>query len=75
MNSFDEVYEFVGYALDVNILDGQDFGSDKGWELKPYSGISQALACVKTVEFYNGTTWENPYYDFWIEEYKEQPLH
>ena len=75
LNSFDEVYEFVGYALDVNILDGQDFGSDKGWELKPYSGISQALACVKTVEFYDGTTWENPYYDFWIEEYKEQPLH
>jgi hypothetical protein len=67
-------YEFVGNAEDVNILPGQVFGRDNGWKLDENHGISKVLSCVKTVTYYDGTTWDNPYYQYWLNEYKENPL-
>ncbi|WP_456276507.1 DUF5780 domain-containing protein [Bacillus sp. AK128] len=68
-------YEFVGDADDVNIIKGGRFGENVGWELSETHGISKVLALVKSTSFYDGSTWENPYYPYWIEEYKEKPLH
>lgn len=68
-------YEFVGSATDVNIIAGSRFGQDKGWSLDESHGISKVLACVKNATFYDGTTWENPYYGYWLDQYKEKPLH
>ncbi|WP_163536379.1 DUF5780 domain-containing protein [Gracilibacillus sp. YIM 98692] len=67
-------YEFVGNAEDVNVVAGDRFGENVGWELDDPHGISQVLACVKSVTFYDGSTWDNPYYEYWIKEYKEKPL-
>ncbi|MCO5385364.1 MAG: DUF5780 domain-containing protein [Desulfosporosinus sp.] len=67
-------YEFVGNAPDVNIVAGGTFGGNNGWKLDESHGISKVLACVKSATFYDGTTWDNPYYDYWIDQYKEKPL-
>ncbi|MGG7165325.1 DUF5780 domain-containing protein [Clostridium ihumii] len=66
-------YEFIGNAPNVNIIPGGRFGDNVGWNLDESHGISKVLACVKTVTFYDGTTWDNPYYEYWIEQYKEKP--
>ncbi len=69
-----EEYEFVGHAENVNIIAGGRFGDSQGWKLDESHGISKVLSCVQSVTFYDGTTWENPYYQYWIKEYKEKPL-
>ncbi|MBU3203917.1 DUF5780 domain-containing protein [Clostridium algidicarnis] len=66
-------YEAISDASNVNIIPGDRFGDDVGWNLDESHGISKVLACVKTVTFYDGTTWNNPYYEYWIEQYKEKP--
>ncbi|MFJ7953867.1 DUF5780 domain-containing protein [Lysinibacillus sp. NPDC096418] len=68
-------YEFVGHGDDVNIVAGATYGYDVGWNLDDPHGISKTLSCVKSVTYYDGTMWDNPYYPYWLEEYKEQPLH
>lgn len=71
--------DFVRTATtDSNVQPGKTNGSDFGWQLT--GGLSKSLdaatfiACVKAVEYYDGSTWENEYYNYWIEEFKEKPL-
>lgn len=70
-----EDYEFTGNANDVNILPNHTYGDSVGWNLDEQHGISKIIACVKHVDYYDGSTWDNPYYDYWIQEYKEKQYH
>lgn len=63
---------------EANIQPGKTYGSNSGFQLTGgYSKTIDAvkfIACVKEVEYYDGTKWENEYYPYWLEEYQEKPL-
>lgn len=67
-----------GNAKAVNIQPGDTFGGDNGWDI--YSNqkarqVKNLIACVKEVEYYDGSTWTNPYYPLWTDEYQGKQLH
>jgi hypothetical protein len=70
-----EQYIFGGKAGDANIQPGKTYGSDKAWNLyTDYGTIKKAVACVRTVTYYDGTQWENPYYEIWYNKTLGKPL-
>jgi tetratricopeptide (TPR) repeat protein len=58
---------------EMNVQPSKTFGKGYGWEIDQ-KDAKKFLAVVKEVEYYDGSIWNNPYYDYWVEEYKEKPL-
>lgn len=52
----------------ANIMPGSSWGNNKYWDDLDYN-TTKARAIVKQVDFTDGTSWYNPYYDYWVEIY------
>ncbi len=64
----------VSYT-DINLVPGDSFGSSNGYSLSTDGAdISTVKACVVSYEDFNGSIWENPYYDKFVEIYSDQIL-
>jgi hypothetical protein len=65
---------FRGQAEAVNIQPGQSFGSENVWNLyTDFGTVSKLNACVKNVEYFDGSSWTNEYFDYWQEEHLGKP--
>ena len=75
-NFLDDIgsYEFLGYADNVNVIDGATFGKNSGWSLEEGHNIAITKAVVIEAEFYDGTVWDNPYYKYFLDEFEGKPL-
>ena len=68
-------YEKLCSCEGANIQPGDTHGKDNYCSIYyEKDKIASSIACIKEVEYYDGTRWENPYYEHWIEQYKEKPL-
>lgn len=65
-------FEHKGNA-EQNIQPNEVFGYGSGWDIDN-SDANTLLACVISVEYYDGSIWTNPYYDYWKKEHLEIPL-
>ncbi|ARC86062.1 DUF5780 domain-containing protein [Clostridium argentinense] len=65
---------FKGKAESVNIQAGETFGYNSSWNLyTDYGTIKEIIACVKDVEYYDGSKWTNDYYNYWQDEHLGKP--
>ena len=53
-----------------NIQPGATFGSNYYWYIE--DNATKIKACVIEAEFYDGTTWTNPYFEYWYEAEKDR---
>jgi len=76
LTQYDETayYEILGDAVDIRLAAGGSFGSSYGWRLQENHGIVYLIACVQSVTFEDGSTWENPVYSIWKEAFAEKTL-
>jgi hypothetical protein len=71
-NNYDGVSNFsAGKADSANIQPNGTNGSNSYWNIE--SDATNIVACVLKVEFYDGTVWTNPYYEYWKEKYADTP--
>lgn len=60
---------FKGKAELVNIQPGGEYGYNSSWNLRTnYGTIKTVIACVRDVEYYDGSKWNNDYYTYWEKE-------
>lgn len=59
-----------GESDSPNIQPGATFGNNIYWYIEKRA--SKVKACVIEAEFYDGTTWENPYFEYWYEAEKDR---
>lgn len=61
---------------EANIQPRNTYGYGKGWKLTggfdTTMEASKFIACVKDVEYYDGSKWNNPYYNVWKDKYLEK---
>ncbi len=55
---------------DINLIPGGTYGEHTGFEVDETCGIKTVKAIIVSYEAFDGTTWENPYYDNWCEIYE-----
>jgi hypothetical protein len=71
-DNYDGVSNFhAGRADSANIQPGGTYGTYSYWNIE--GDATNIVACVIRVEFYDGTTWMNPYYEYWKEKYADTP--
>ncbi len=73
---YDKNGKFIGQGsggCDIRIGPGRTFGRGYGWWAN-IDGIKTIIACVTRVEYTDGTIWDNPYYDYWYQDYYNKPL-
>jgi hypothetical protein len=70
---YSAAYEYLGVADNVNVLHGETYGDDSGWELMEGHRIIKTKAVVSEAEFYDGSTWKNPYHEYFINNYMGKP--
>ena len=75
-HSFDNYHGYAnvhaGRADSVNIQPGGTYGNSSYWLIE--GSCRKTMACVVSAEFYDGTTWNNPYFDPWVKFYAERPV-
>ena len=49
-----------------NVTAGSSYGWNRYFSLP--DNCKKVKACVRRVEYTDGTTWNNPYYDYWVKE-------
>lgn len=54
----------VNYA-DINLVPGATYGNQSGFEIDEGQDIQKLEAICVSYEAFDGSTWENPYYDEW----------
>lgn len=69
----DEGYENLGGAT-ANIQPNETYGDNTGWDLDTNVEAKSIKMVVVDAEYYDGSTWKNPYYEFWKEKYVGKPL-
>lgn len=57
---------------DINLVPGKSYGSSSGLSLDEDNNIDKFKAIVVSYETFDGETWENPYYDMWVNLYSEK---
>lgn len=57
-----------------NIKPGCSAGAGYCWRVTGADNACKIFACVKSATFTDGTTWKNPYYDYWFEYYQRETL-
>lgn len=64
---------FRGEGQAVNVQPGQNGGEDTFFNIYyNEEKMKTSIACVETVEYYDGTEWTNPYYKLWLEKYNDK---
>lgn len=63
-------YDYLCNNDTANLVPEASTDSSYGWNLAQNHGISYLIACVKSATFFNEETWENPYYQHWLDKYK-----
>lgn len=68
-------YLKLGKQTAANVQPNATFGKENYFYIHyEEEKIKIPIACVVEVEYYDGSTWENPYYEYWLEQYKGKPL-
>lgn len=61
---------FRGSEVSANIQPGKTYGNDRYWSIADKA--TKIKACVISAEFYDETTWNNEYYQYWLEQEKDK---
>ena len=73
--SFNSNYVVKCNYSDVNMINGATYGENSGLALdSSMNNIETFKAIVVSYEDFDGNTWNNPYYDIWIEIYENKKL-
>lgn len=68
-------YLQLGKQTAANVQPNSTFGKNNYFYIyHEEEKIKTPMACVVKVEYYDGSIWENPYYEYWLEQYKGKPL-
>lgn len=60
---------------DVNLVDGDTYGDGSGLSLdSDTDNIATFKAIVVSYEDFDGNSWDNPYYNTWVEKYSDKKL-